>query len=65
MAEMTPGQLNPEDRLLTCADCGTEFIFTAGESVYFESKRLSIPKRCPDCRRQRKATIVPDRRWQL
>jgi len=28
------------DRLLTCADCGGEFIFTAGEQLFFHDKQF-------------------------
>src|ERR1700692_991050 len=28
------------DRLLTCADCGGEFIFTAGEQLFFFDKQF-------------------------
>src|ERR1700758_4449457 len=35
------------DRLLTCADCGGEFIFTAGEQLFFFDKQFkNDPKRC-------------------
>jgi hypothetical protein len=50
-----------EDKTLTCVDCGGQFIFQAGERRFFSSKGLAEPKRCPLCRRQRKATINPDR----
>ena len=39
------------DRALTCADCGGEFIFTAGEQVFFFDKQFQHdPKRCKRCR---------------
>ncbi|HXE73216.1 MAG TPA: zinc-ribbon domain containing protein [Candidatus Nitrosotenuis sp.] len=44
------------DRTLTCADCGTDFIFTAGEQEFHASKGFtSEPRRCPSCRAARKA----------
>jgi CxxC-x17-CxxC domain-containing protein len=44
-----------QDRILTCRDCGQEFIFTAGEQAFFASKGLSNPPaRCPDCRAARR-----------
>ena len=49
------------DIALLCVDCGTEFVFTADEQRYFRSKQLSIPKRCPACRAERRARLVPDR----
>ena len=48
------------DVILTCFDCKGTFVFSAGEQAFFASKALSPPKRCPNCRRQRKQTIVPD-----
>jgi CxxC-x17-CxxC domain-containing protein len=45
-----------EDKTLQCADCGQEFIFTAGEQEFFASKGYTNePKRCPSCRQSRKA----------
>jgi NAD-dependent SIR2 family protein deacetylase len=53
-----------EDETLNCIDCGRQFTFEANEQLFFWQKGLAKPKRCPDCRRQRKATIVPERgRW--
>ncbi|WP_263366744.1 zinc-ribbon domain containing protein [Edaphobacter bradus] len=42
------------DRLLTCADCGCEFIFTAGEQLFFFDKQFkNDPKRCKPCKSRR------------
>ncbi|HHW44720.1 MAG: zinc-ribbon domain containing protein [Thermoanaerobacteraceae bacterium] len=44
-----------EDKVLTCRDCGAEFIFSAGEQAFYAEKGLTNePTRCRDCRRQRK-----------
>jgi CxxC-x17-CxxC domain-containing protein len=44
-----------EDRVLTCCECGAEFVFSAGEQAFFAEKGLTHePTRCRDCRRQRK-----------
>jgi len=44
------------DRTLTCRDCGQDFIWTAGEQEFFVQRGLTNePRRCPDCRRARKA----------
>jgi len=44
------------DRLLTCADCGGEFIFTAGEQLFFLDKQFkNDPKRCKPCKSKRSA----------
>lgn len=44
-----------EDQTLTCRDCNAEFIFTAGEAQFFESKGFTPPQRCKSCRARRKA----------
>lgn len=44
------------DRLLTCIDCGGEFIFTAGEQLFFLDKQFkNDPKRCKPCKSRRSA----------
>lgn len=49
------------DRVLYCCDCGMSFVFTSGEQAYYQSKQLSVPKRCPECRKKRRESIVPER----
>ncbi|MFO7532654.1 MAG: zinc-ribbon domain containing protein [Candidatus Limnocylindrales bacterium] len=45
-----------EDRTITCADCGQEFIFTASEQAFYAEKGFTdAPKRCKACRQSRKA----------
>ena len=42
------------DRILTCVDCGGEFVFTAGEQLFFADKQLkNDPKRCKPCKSRR------------
>ena len=48
-----------EDKELVCCDCRQAFTFCVGEQLFFESKGLSIPKRCKTCRAARKAKLVP------
>jgi len=44
------------DRLLTCVDCGGEFVFTAGEQLFFQDKQFkNDPKRCKPCKSRRSA----------
>ncbi len=44
-----------EDKTLTCRDCSSEFVFTAGEQgFYLEKGLLNEPQRCPDCRLTRR-----------
>ncbi len=44
------------DNLLTCSDCGQEFVFTAGEQQFFQERGYSQPRRCKPCRQQTKQT---------
>ena len=42
------------DRTLKCVDCGTEFVFTAGEQVFFHDKQFkNDPKHCKQCKAKR------------
>jgi CxxC-x17-CxxC domain-containing protein len=42
------------DRVLTCVDCGAEFVFTAGEQLFFHDKEFkNDPKRCKQCKAKR------------
>src|ERR1700710_613959 len=44
------------DRILTCNDCGGDFIFTAGEQLFFFDKQFkNDPKRCKTCKGKRAA----------
>lgn len=42
-----------EEYLRLCEDCGTSY-FTAGKQAFYESKNLTLPKRCKKCRTARK-----------
>ena len=44
------------DKTLTCADCGTEFSFTASDQQFYADRQFSEPRRCPTCRAARKAS---------
>jgi len=42
------------DKTLKCVDCGNEFIFTAGEQLFFHDKQFkNDPKRCKQCKSKR------------
>jgi CxxC-x17-CxxC domain-containing protein len=42
------------DRVLKCKDCGAEFIFTAGEQLFFHDKQFKHdPKHCKQCKAKR------------
>lgn len=43
------------DITLVCKDCGSEFVFSAGEQAFYAEKGFeNQPVRCPACRRARK-----------
>jgi CxxC-x17-CxxC domain-containing protein len=43
-----------QDKTLKCVDCGNDFIFTAGEQLFFHDKQFkNEPKRCKGCKSQR------------
>ena len=45
-----------QDKELQCSDCGATFTFSVEEQEFFQSKGyVNEPKRCPECRRARKA----------
>ena len=43
------------DKNLTCADCGQEFVFTASEQDFYSQRNFTEPRRCSSCRASRKA----------
>jgi Probable zinc-ribbon domain len=44
-----------QDQTLTCADCGENFTWTAGEQAFFREKGFTNPpKRCKECRQAKK-----------
>jgi CxxC-x17-CxxC domain-containing protein len=43
------------DRRLVCRNCLQEFVFTAGEQEFYESRGFThIPSHCPACRAERR-----------
>ncbi len=43
------------DKVLTCADCSQEFVFTASEQDFYATRGFTEPRRCSSCRASRKA----------
>ena len=42
------------DKVMKCSDCGAEFVFTAGEQLFFADKGFrNEPKRCKPCKSKR------------
>ena len=44
------------DKILVCADCNQQFVFTASEQDFYAQRGFSEPKRCGPCRTARKAS---------
>ena len=43
-----------QDKVLKCVDCGADFVFTAGEQLFFHDKQFkNEPKRCKACKGKR------------
>ena len=48
-----------DDRTIDCGDCGSNFIWTAGEQAFFRDKQLkNPPKRCKDCKQAKNERIA-------
>jgi len=43
------------DKVLTCADCSQDFVFTASEQDFYAGRGFTEPRRCSSCRASRKA----------
>src|SRR6202050_1088340 len=47
-----------QDKMLKCIDCGTDFVFTSGEQLFFHDKQFrNEPKRCKTCKAKRVAVL--------
>ena len=47
--------MNFDDKTLKCRECGSDFVFTAGEQEFYQQKGLmNQPGRCPSCRSARR-----------
>ena len=48
-----------QDKVLSCSDCSADFIFTAGEQLFFHDKQFkNEPKRCKVCKTKRVAVLT-------
>jgi len=56
------------DIRLRCEDCGTVFLYSAGERRIYVEKKFGLPKRCRPCRderrRQREAAALRQSNWR-
>jgi len=49
-----------QDKTLKCIDCGADFVFTAGEQLFFHDKQFkNEPKRCKICKNKRLSHAGP------
>jgi CxxC-x17-CxxC domain-containing protein len=48
-----------QDKTLKCVDCGADFVFTAGEQLFFHDKQFkNEPKRCKACKGKRLSHVT-------
>ena len=48
-----------QDKVLKCSECGRDFIFTAGEQMFFRDKQFkNDPKRCKPCKSRRAGLVA-------
>jgi CxxC-x17-CxxC domain-containing protein len=53
-----PSSMEFKDKMLKCIDCGADFVFTAGEQLFFHDKQFrNEPKRCKACKSKRVAVL--------
>lgn len=53
-------QEETQDVTIECKDCHEDFVFTAGEQVFFRENALNPPKRCGMCRLAKKKRFPED-----
>ena len=46
-----------EDKIIQCKECGDDFVFSAGEQQFFQTKGFSAPQRCKNCRQKGRQTV--------
>ena len=47
-----------QDKILKCIDCSADFVFTAGEQLFFHDKQFkNEPKRCKTCKAKRVSVL--------
>ena len=58
-AEWGQAEMEFEDRAILCVDCGQEFVWTAGEQLFFYDKGLkNEPKRCKPCKQAKNERLA-------
>jgi len=46
-----------KDKMITCIQCETEFVFSVAEQIRFTAHGFAKPKRCPECRKKKDRAI--------
>lgn len=46
-----------KDKIITCIQCESEFVFTVVEQARFLAQGFTKPKRCPECRKKKDRAI--------
>lgn len=55
-----------QDKALICKECGSEFIFTAGEQEFYAERGFqNEPQRCKSCRDSRKSSVKPQKEMHV
>ena len=58
-SEMEQSETEFQDRPIGCVDCGEEFVWTAGEQLFFYDKGLkNEPKRCKPCKQAKNERLA-------
>ncbi len=53
------GESEFEDTTFVCIDCTKEFVWTAGEQIFYRDKGLkNPPKRCKDCKQAKNERLA-------
>jgi CxxC-x17-CxxC domain-containing protein len=57
--EWEQAEMEFQDRAILCVDCGQEFVWTAGEQLFFHDKGLkNEPKRCKPCKQAKNERLA-------
>src|SRR6476646_6545844 len=58
MQERGHSQMDFQDKVLKCVDCGADFVFTAGEQLFFHDKQFkNEPNRCKAYKTKRDSVL--------
>ena len=43
-----------QDKTIPCSTCSNNFVFAAGEQLYYKDRDFDPPKRCASCRDEKR-----------